>query len=437
MVKSMEETSKYVTFSFRWTVLGLFMFVNVVTQMIWITYAAIDTQAATVFNVSVSDVDILALVFMIVYLPMNFPASWIIDKYGLKWGTGFGVILIGVFGFLRGLTTNFMIVLICQIVTAVGQPFVLNSFTKVAGNWFPEKDKALATGLGTMSMMLGIVIAMFLAGPIYSALGLYWLGMIYGILSLVAMVLYILFVKDKPPTPANPNSEKVKVLMVQGLKDMFKNRDFQILLILLFIGYGAFNAILSAIGQILPDSKFISPHIANVAGIIGAIVIIGGLVGSVVMPAISDKIQKRKPFILIAAIAGVPLTILFGLITSFSWLAIESIIYGFLLVAALPIGLTFAAEITYPVPEESSNGIIIWIAQIGGIVFLFGFIFEAPGYMLVMYIIAALFAVAIIVLLFMHDKDFYKKRGATTPVVDQPDNEQSDKDVLEKDQLEQ
>jgi MFS family permease len=408
------------------------MFVNIVTQLLWITYAAIDTQAAIVFNVSVSDVDVLALVFMIVYLPMNFPASWLIDKYGLKWGTGFGVILIGVFGFLRGLTTNFMIVLICQIVTAVGQPFVLNSFTKVAGNWFPEKDKALATGLGTMSMMLGIVIAMFLAGPIYSALGLFWLGMIYGILAIIAMIFYIIFVKDKPRTPANPNSEKVKVLMVQGLRDMFRNRDFQKLLVLLFIGFGAFNAILSAIGQILPDSKFIGPHVANVAGIVGAIVIIGGIAGSVVMPAISDKIQKRKPFILIAMIAGVPFTVLFALITSASWLAIESVIYGFLLVSALPVGLTYAAEITYPVPEESSNGIIMWIGQIGGIVFLFGFIFEAPGYMLVMYIIAALFVVGIIVVLLMHDKMFYKNRVTTPPVVDQPD-----KEVLGTVQLEQ
>ncbi len=405
----MEDSNQFVTYSYRWIVLLLFMLINVITQMLWITYAAIDTQAATVFNVNVSDVDILALVFMILYLPMNFPASWLIDKYGLKWGTGIGVILIGIFGFLRGLTTNFMIVLVCQIIIAIGQPFVLNSFTKVAGNWFAEKDKALATGLGTMSMLLGIVIAMFLAGPVYAALGLYWLGMIFGILSLLSMILYIAFVKDKPRTPANANSEKVKVLMVQGLREIFHNRDFKILLFILFVGYGAVNAILSAIGQIIPDNKITGFTGTGVAGVIGGIFIIGGLVGSVVMPAISDKLQKRKIFVIIAGIGGVPFTILFAIVNSYLWLAIATFFYGFLVVSALPIGLTFAAEITYPVPEETSNGILIWIAQIGGILFLVGFIIESPGYLFVIYAISALFVVVIVFLVTMHDKSFYKK----------------------------
>jgi fucose permease len=55
------------------------------------------------YGVSDLKIGILSMSFMIVYLFVSIPASWIIDTYGIRTGVGIGVALTGVFGMLRGL----------------------------------------------------------------------------------------------------------------------------------------------------------------------------------------------------------------------------------------------------------------------------------------------------------------------------------------------
>ncbi len=53
---------------------------------------------------------------------------------------------------------------------------------------------------------------------------------------------------------------------------------------------------------------------------------------------------------------------------------------GFFLLSAGPIGFQYGAEITYPTPEGTSNGLLILMGQISGIVFIFGMdSFKSPG----------------------------------------------------------
>jgi len=45
---------------------------------------------------------------------------------------------------------------------------------------------------------------------------------------------------------------------------------------------------------------------------------------------------------------------------------------GFFLLSSGPIGFQYGAEITYPTPEGTSNGLLILVGQISGILFIFG-----------------------------------------------------------------
>ena len=92
------ETTEYKVYGYRWVVLILFGLVTLINQVIWITFAAITPKAMTFYGQSKNAIFWLSLVFMIVYLPMNIPAAKALDKFGLKWGVGIGVVLTGVFG---------------------------------------------------------------------------------------------------------------------------------------------------------------------------------------------------------------------------------------------------------------------------------------------------------------------------------------------------
>ena len=405
---------KFKIYPYRWVVLVLFMLVGAMTQVIWITFAAITDESAAFYNVTDIHILMLSVVFMIAYVPFNFLACYLIDKLGLKWGTSIGVILTGVFGFLRALTANVWVnywaLLVFQIMTAIGQPFVLNSFTKLAATWFPEKEKTLATGLGTISTLVGVIIAFLTTPYILGATTPYRMGWVlysFGIAALVAMVLFLIFVKEKPETPPNAYSDKSKVLATEGTFKLFKKRDFNLLFVILFIGLGSFNAISSVLDIIFSYSPG-DPQ----PGLIGGIMIIGGIFGALIMSTLSDKFRKRKIFIILAMFGGAALTGVLYFIENDISRYIVSFFYGFLLVSALPVGLTFAAEMTYPVPEETSNGLMMWVGQIGGIILLgcimLTDIFNASLMYINIAIIIALFVVGFILSFFMKDLDAYE-----------------------------
>ena len=410
------EVSKYKAYKYRWIVLILFMFVGAVTQLVWVTYGTIIDESAGFFGVGDLWIVVLALIFMVVYIPVNFLACWVIDKLGLKWGTGIGVILTGVFSFLRVFALfgpNFWLLLVFQILTAIGQPFVLNSFTKLASAWFPQSEKTMASGLGTMSMFIGVLIA-FLVPPLVVKnqgvdFAITWITWSFGIVALVSMVLYLIFVRNKPPTPPNAYADKTKALAVEGTRSMFKKKDFNLLFVIILIGAGAFNAI-SAVLDVIFEYDIGDPQ----PGYIGALIIGGGTVGAIIFSTLSDYFQKRKPFLIMALVAGAILLPLLYFIQNDPARFAISFFLGFFLVSALPVGLTYAAEITHPLPEETSNGIMMWIGQISGIVLLACImvtdLVNVSGNLMFINIIVitVLFAVGIVLSIFMKDLDAHK-----------------------------
>ena len=395
------ENEKYITTKYRFVVLGIFSLMGIITQIMWITFAPITQDIAIFYGVSENTV-VWALTgsFMIAYLPVNFPACWLIDKFGLKWGVGIGVMITGIFGLIRGIfANNFTIVLISQIMCAIGQPFVLNSFTKLAANWFPEKEKATASGLGTISMFFGIIIGMILPellniGDNTKIIPNLLLG--YGIASFLGMIFYLTFIKDKPENPPNAYADKTKVLVTTGLKDMFKIKDFNFLLIILFLVLGSFNAITTVI-DLLFKSEIDS-------GIISGMMILGGIFGAIILSTISDAKHKRKIFLIIGLVLTTPLNLVLALVENATVLYIVSIVYGFFLVSALPIGLTYGAEITYPAPEESSNGLLMMLGQLGGIILLA----VPPAFLL--YVVTGLFTISAVLTFLIKDTPWYEEQ---------------------------
>src|SRR5512137_2689138 len=109
------EDKGFKLYGYRWVVLGVFMFVNVTIQMLWITYAPITGPAAQFYGVSDLRIGTLAMSFMITYIVLSFPASWVIDTYGFRTAVTIGSVLMAVFSIARGLVgANYGLVLLCS-----------------------------------------------------------------------------------------------------------------------------------------------------------------------------------------------------------------------------------------------------------------------------------------------------------------------------------
>jgi len=362
----LNEKSKSIAYGYRWVVLLAFVFIGVMTQVLWITFAPITGAAARFYQTSDLMIGLLSMSFMVVFILVFFPAAYAIDTWGFRKAVGLGAVLTAVFGLTRGLfASNFTIVLLSQVGIAVGQPFVIGAITKIAARWFPVEERATASGLGTLALYLGPLLAMFLTPHLVLRVGMAGMLRVYGVVSVAAAVFFLLVAREHPPTPAGDDA---RVLMLDGFKAMLRQRDFVFLMIMFFVGLGMFNCVSTWIENIIRPRGFTISQ----AGVLGGLMLGGGIVGAVIISLLSDHFRRRKPFIILALIGLIPGLIGLTLATSYGLLLASGFAFGFFLLSAGPIGFQYAAEITHPAPEATSNTLLLVMGQVSGIVFIFG-----------------------------------------------------------------
>ncbi len=361
-------SSSYKLYGYRWVVLAVFMFVNVTIQMLWITYAPITGTAAAFYHVTDLQIGLLSMSFMIVYIPLSIPVSWVIDTYGFRIAVGLGVVLMGVFGLLRGFAgTNYSLVLWSTIGIAAAQPFLLNAWTKVPANWFAIEERATAVGLVTLASLVGTALGMVLTPVLTdSGMPIPHVQLLYGGLAAFSAVLFVVLARETPPTPPCPPGQEVRALMLDGLKHALTVKPFWLYLAVSTIGLGIFNGISTWVENIIRPRGFTPTD----AGTLGALMLVGGVLGAVTIPPFSDRQHKRQRYILLGVLLAIPGLVGLTFATSLGLLFVSAFGMGFFLISVSPIGMQYAAEVTQPTPEGTSNGLIQLFGQ-ASVVFVY------------------------------------------------------------------
>lgn len=370
MTQRMENASGY-----RWVVLLVYSIITVVIQMQWLTFAPIAREARIFYQATPLQIDLLSLVFMIAFLVVCIPASFVIDTYGIRIGIGIGGLLTGLFGVAKGIfATDYTLVLTCQVGLAAAQPFIINASTKVAMRWFPAGERATAVGLATLSQFVGVLIVMIATPFLIQADGegaanLTAMLRIYGGVAAAATILLLLFLRERPSGDPGHSSTEAPFRFLPGLKHILALRDMQIVLLVFMVGLGAFNAISTCIDQICQIKGFSIEQTSMVGGILLAAGIIGGLT----LPPISDRLKRRKAFLVLAMAGIVPALIAMTVAAGYPMVLLGAFVFGFFLLGAGgPIGFQYSAEICRPAPESTSQGLILLVGQVSGILFVLG-----------------------------------------------------------------
>ncbi|MEW5873141.1 MAG: MFS transporter [Chloroflexota bacterium] len=351
---------QYRLYGYRWVVLGVFMFINMTIQTLWIAYAPITGPAAQFYGVSDLQIGFLAMSFMIAFLPLSLPVSWAIDTYGFRLAVSIGAVLMGVFGVLRGLVgTNYTLILWSTFGIAAAQPFLLNAWTKVPANWFSIEERATAVGLVTLANLVGTALGMVLTPILIESMPIPNVQLLYGGVALLSAVLFVALARENPPTPPCPPGQEVRALMLDGLKNALKTRYFWYYLAVSFIGLGIFNGITTWVENIIRPRGFTPTD----AGTLGALMLVGGVLGAVILPPFSDRQRQRQRYILLGLVLAIPGLVGLTFAASLWLLFVSAFAFGFFLVSVNPIGMQYAAEVTYPTPEGTSNGLIQLFGQ--------------------------------------------------------------------------
>lgn len=363
----MERRNDYRSYGYRWVILGAFMAVNLAIQLLWISYAPVTGPAAALYGTSDLGIGLLSMLFMLAYVPLSIPASWAIDGLGWRKAVGFGSALMGACALARGLAgQSYAGVVAATVGLAAAQPFLLNAWTKVPALWFPPSERATAVGLVTLANLVGTAAGMVLTPALAESLPIPSIQLWYGAFAAGAAALFLIVAREKPRTPPSEDADAVRSLMLDGLKHAFRVPSFRLYLVISFVGLGVFNSVTTWIEAIVRPRGF-GP---GEAGTLGAVMLVAGVVGAVVLPALSDKTGRRKPFIIAGLALAAPGLAGLALASEFWLLCASAAVLGFFLTSVMPTGMQYASEAAAPTPEGSSNGLIQLFGQ-ASVVFVY------------------------------------------------------------------
>lgn len=356
--------------NYRWVILLAIFPIIISTEMMWLSLAPVSSMAKDYYGVSSLSIDMLSMSYMIMFIIFSLPASWVVDKFGYRCSLIIGALLTSVFGIVRACFSNdFTVILIAQFMIAVGQPFLLNISTKVPANWFPVNERATAAGILTMAQYVGFAVPMLLSPVLAEKMGIPYVLKIFAIIAVISSILCISLTKEKPLiAPPGPNAPK-EDFNLNSIKKLFENKAYINVLIICFISIGIFNTVLTLLESILIPHQITSAD----AGIVGAVFVVSGVIGAVIVPMISDNIGVRIPFFIISTLILIPVYLGFTFLNSFILLTLMAAIAGFSIMGVAPILFQYGSEVAYPIQEGTSLGIVLLMGQISGVLFVYLF----------------------------------------------------------------
>lgn len=368
-------------YPYRWVVLGALMVVIMVSEMQWLVFAPI-SRAATVFyktqipEHSLFSPDLLTIIHFVSFLIFSVPFSYLIHRIGLKWSLRIASLLLALFSMMKGLTAhNLTSVVITQIGLSLGHVIILSSVTAVTNRWFPLKERGFATGLVSLFQYLGLLLIMviapmFISGDPSSADygdGLPGLLLGLGIATSVSALAVLFLFKERPPTPPTQKVEQIPGFGA-SLVLLLKKKHMGGFMVIFGLSWGLFNVFIAK-----TDSITAFVNIKNSNGILGLLLLLGGMVGTVIIPLLSDYYRKRKFFFAFSMFGLFVMMILFAFIPlflgsgmSFFFVYIIVTLLGFFFQSTIPLGYQYAHELTYPVQEASSQTALLLVGHLIG-----------------------------------------------------------------------
>jgi cyanate permease len=308
-----------------------------------------NAEAGFLFSVS-----ILALMLF------RIPWGIMLDRKGLKPTMGLALILMGVFGLVRGFAVDYVTLLASQVLLGAALSGVIPAIPKLVSCWFPREKVGLATGICMAGFPIGDVIALAVT-PILVAAGSGWrqIFQVYGVWALLFIFLWWKFAGETPKSGLEQNASSHSVK--RDFAKLLKMKDVWLLTGLYFCAGGCYDTMLLWLPNILQVEGLNS----FTASLVASMLPIGFLVSAIVISAFSDKVDLRKPFILLMGAVSGPVIYLAGTVSG-SVAYVMAFLVGLCTVGVLTLVLAVPVEMPRLSPFLSSAlGVISSVGNAG------------------------------------------------------------------------
>lgn len=244
--------------------------------------------------------------------------------------------------------------------------------TKLASNWFGDKERGTATSIGIVSGPLGIFISKVLIlsffdegdkqgmTPLEETRG-HWHGFIFtqSLITMCMVTPALLLVREKPPSPPSIVATKPRPVQTfaQSYRGLLTNHNY----ILIFWYFQCVNTVAIYGGEIQPftdqyDYSLLEQTMASMLNCVA------GIIGSIWLGKFLDRHKCFKKMQVAVAVAIGFMVLLTFLGLHFDWY--NGIVLAIIILAGAPmssvsvVSYQFAAEVIYPIGEVQGVSIM-------------------------------------------------------------------------------
>ena len=410
----------------------MFSLISMTNEVIWISLSSITSIVQEYYRVDSIAVNWLSLIYMLLYVfvvASSFILDKYGLRFTIIIGALLNAIgsCLRAIGANRD---GFALALLGNTSAAMAQCFILFIPPRLAAVWFGDSERATASSIGVLMNMFGVAIGFLMGGTMVPndrdmdcavMHGMQRLLLSQAIFCTLLTFVSLVVIKDAPPTP--PSRSQELVLKIKNRKfaaDIFADSEEgnsrvkddpesteasllkrsangnmftfgsnchhvpafgESLLILarqksfhlVCQAYGLYFGLFAAYNTILNQmviSKY--PGKEKEIGYMGFAAVNCGLFAIFFSGIWLDKTRKYKILSIAIFTAGSVTMLLFTLLLeyhdNFLVLFVSFCVFGFFSYPYMSAGLEHVAEITYPVPEGTTSGILLLVGNIYGII---------------------------------------------------------------------
>jgi ACS family hexuronate transporter-like MFS transporter len=203
--------------NFRWTVVAMLFAATAISY--------VDRQVLTVLAPTLRDqlglsntgyASILTA-FLLAYTFMQPVSGWLIDRIGTR--IGFALIMAwwSIAAALHAFGTNVTTFAACRFLLGAGEAGSWSACVKAVSEWFPRRERGLATGLWSAGVSAGLVISVPIVTWVSLKLGWQWAFILTGVTGFVWLTIWLALYR-LPQVPPEPEVESARVPYVELLR---------------------------------------------------------------------------------------------------------------------------------------------------------------------------------------------------------------------------
>ena len=292
------------------------------------------------------------------------------DRFDLRKVIGIGCLVIALTNGLRGTSGDPVILIILMFLCGASLGIVIPNLPKIVGLFFPPRQMGLAFGIVNSGFNVGAILATALGATFILPLVGSWRNVLffYSAICIFIGITWLSVIRGERPnqTTAGTDTPERKVPFREALATIVRVKDLWLLVIANLGLVGSYIALMGYVPVYLENAGVLK----STGDTMASTIFFAGIIGTIILPALSDRIGARKiVLITCAAVMGISTYLLSISGTLFFWLLIPLI--GIAAMGFITLSLTIPLEMRGigPIYGASAVGLVVASQNIGGFLF--------------------------------------------------------------------